>query len=65
MFFIIPTNESIEVICSKCDKKFFQRETRTCTSINNFIHICPRCKGKEFKEKIKSIFSIFGKDKNK
>ncbi len=56
MFFIVPTDKPIDVTCRKCGKKFTQYETRTCTSLNNFIHICPKCK-------IKSIFP-FGKNNN-
>lgn len=56
MFFIVPTDKPIEVKCSKCGKRFIQYETRTCTSLNNFIHVCPKCS-------IKNIFP-FGKNNN-
>ncbi len=57
MFFIVPTDKPIDVTCCKCGKKFTQNETRTCTSLNNFIHVCPKCK-------LKSILP-FGKNSDK
>ncbi len=45
------TDKPIKEICSKCGKKFIQREIRTCTSLNNFIKICPKCKKKDKKNK--------------
>ena len=62
MMFVVPTNEPIKRKCLKCGKNFIQRETRTCTSMNNFIHICSKCKSKDnIKNTLKDIFSIFNK----
>ncbi len=66
--FIMPTDLPIKRTCSKCGKTFIQRETRTCTSLNNFIPICLSCQAKkdkaEAKGALKEIFSVFNKDKN-
>ncbi len=63
MIFIVPTNEPVTKTCSKCGKVFIMTETRTCTSINNFYPICPKCQMKNTKDLTKSIFSIFNKNK--
>lgn len=57
------TDEPREVKCSKCGQQFIQTETRSCTSLNNFHPVCPKCQSKKIKENmnktIKDLFSIF------
>ncbi len=62
--FIVPTDNPVVRTCSKCGKMFIMTETRTCTSLNNFISVCMKCQFKDMRKIAKSIFSIFKKDKN-
>ena len=46
---------SIEKTCRLCGKKFYDTLIRSCTDIENFYHVCGKCKRKH---KIKNSFEL-------
>ncbi len=43
-------NKKISGTCSRCGKKFVDWKTLSCTSIEHFVKICPKCELKAMKD---------------